>query len=169
MKSPPWLRACRNNFSNNDFHYFFSLSVSLIVVEDFWPTHLYNMAWVLCDLWPCVSEVLPHPFNHVEVWTQVDHYNTSSLFFFSHSVVDLLLCLGSLLFCHDPVWSKLIFRLEFPLVCRGVHCWFKDCEVSRSTANSSPLLHPCLTFGMMCLLICCLVFVKHVVVYYVLT
>jgi len=86
------------------------LSVSHIVAEEYWPTPLYNNAPVLTEVCRHVFMhsflKVPHQYlNQVEVWTLTELLQAELLilFFDMLSVVDLLLCLGSLSCCMTQI------------------------------------------------------------------
>ena len=84
------------------------LSYSHIIVQEFFSTLLYNVASVLWTLQHCFMHSSLKSHHSISgrlrsgLW--LDHCNTLILFFFRHSAVDLLLCLGSLS-CWWPSYS----------------------------------------------------------------
>ncbi len=84
-----------------------TLAVSHIVLEEFWPTLLYNVAPVYWGLWAFVyTQLSPHDFSQDELWTMTGVLQNLDSFLFSRSVVDFLVCLGSLSCCITQSWPS---------------------------------------------------------------
>ena len=82
-------------------------SVSHIVVDEHFFTTLFQFIEICGHLSMHSSrKVLSQHFNWVKSGLWLGHHETSILFFFSHSVVDLLVCLGSLSCCTTQFWPS---------------------------------------------------------------
>ncbi len=83
-----------------------TLSVSHIILEEFWPTLFYNIAPVYWGLWAFVyAQLSPQHFSQDELWTLTGLLQHLYSFLFSHSVVGLLVCLGLLSCCITQLFS----------------------------------------------------------------
>ena len=100
----------------------------------------------------------PSIYDHGNVYSLepwVSHFKTTSLLFFSHSVIDLLVYLGSLFCCtiHFSLcfscWTDVLTFFQNELVKRGIHRGLNDCKAYRSCGfKTDPNSSPCLSVGM---------------------
>jgi len=112
--------------------------ISLIIVEEFFLTLLYTVVGI------CICTALLRSHHSISIGLrsglQLGHCNTLILFFFSHSLVDLLVIFGSLSSCITQFWPSFSCRtdgLTFDsLVFRGVYGRLNDCEVPRHTKQA---------------------------------
>lgn len=117
-------------------------SVFRMVVDEFWPALLYRVASVHCGLQVFKYAQLSYG---LEAWTcHLSLQNRDSFLFFSHSVVHLLLFLGSLSCCMSQFGPSFGFHTD-GLTFYSKKLWHaEDFVVDSLTARcitSSALLH----------------------------
>lgn len=123
-----------------------TLSVSHIVVEEFWPSLLYSVFSPHWDLHALIYALaLLRSFCKLAA-------TPSCSFIFSYSAVDMLLCLLSL-----SCWTNHALAVRWTciwlhtLVYRGVPGGLSECEVPRSCGKASPSPLSCSKADMRCL------------------
>lgn len=101
-------------------------SLHYIVVEEIWSTLVYNVGSVHCL---CTALLRPTTaFIHNMVWTStgpLQHFD--SFLFFSHSVSDFLVCLGSLSCCRTQ-FQKSSRLLQWLQDTQRYHCKTKQAD-----------------------------------------
>jgi len=147
------------------------LSVSHIVVEEFWPTLLYNLTsvyWGFSGVNFCTALLRSQQSISIRLMSGLwpDRCNIVFLFFFSHSIEDLLLCLGSLYCCMAKHWKSfglhkdgLTFYSRIVLYTEKLNVDLNDCKMSRSCgSNQVQVISPPSQSLTVFLMICCVWF-----------
>lgn len=135
-----------------------TLTVSRVIMENFWPTLLLSCRHLSMHN---SLKVPPQHFSQLQVWTLDQRLY---FFTFSDSVVNLPLCLGSLL--HHSLLAKHgrwpHIRLYKYCGTQRILCQFNDCIIPRACGCQQNLNHHpsinVLSGGMRCfffVLICC--------------
>lgn len=83
-----------------------------------------NSSLFFTELFQCIEVfIYAHHFIQVEVWSLTGP--TLIPFFFNHSVVDLLLCIGSLAYCANHFWLSFSCRPDDP-ICDSNILWYRE-------------------------------------------
>lgn len=131
-----------------------TLTVSRVIMENFWPTLLLSCRHLSMH---SSLKVPPQHFSQLQVWTLDQRLY---FFTFSDSVVNLPLCLGSLL--HHSLLAKHgrwpHIRLYKYCGTQRILCQFNDCIILRACGCQQNLNHHpsinVLSGGMRCFFLC---------------
>lgn len=131
-----------------------TLTVSRVIMENFWPTLLLSCRHLSMH---SSLKVPPQHFSQLQVWTLDQRLY---FFTFSDSVVNLPLCLGSLL--HHSLLAKHgrwpHIRLYKYCGTQRILCQFNDCIIPRACGCQQNLNHHpsinVLSGGMRCFFLC---------------
>ena len=151
--------ACRATFTSNNLNFLFSV----------WYHQFHSLLWR--NVCPPFFTMLLHFFKvctsllrsshtvpiRLRSGLWLEHCNQLILFFFRHSVVDLLLCLGSLSCCITQFQPRFSCSID-GLTCDSWIIWYTEVSMTARcpgpvAAKQTQIISPpplCLTVGMRC-------------------